>query len=80
MMNLSAMQIFKDQKVSIQLSDDAAYENVLAGTLIDVSEDCITLKDVVVMRSTINTEKMVLSGKYIVWVSSSSLTPQLNPK
>ena len=79
-MNLSAMQIFKDQKVSIQLSDDAAYENVLAGTLIDVSEDCITLKDVVVMRSTINTEKMVLSGKYIVWVSSSSLTPQLNPK
>ena len=79
-MNLSAMQIFKDQKVSIQLSDDAAYENVLAGTLTDVSENCITLKDVVAMRSTINTEKMVLSGKYIVWVSSSSLTPQLNPK
>ena len=80
MMNLSAMQVFKGQKVSIQLSDDAAYENVLAGTLIDVSEDFITLQDVVAMRSTINTEKMVLSGKYIVWVSSSSLTPQLNHK
>jgi ribosome maturation factor RimP len=80
MMNLSAMQTFKGQKVFVQLSDDSAYENVLTGTLIDISEDFITLTDVQAQRSAIKTEKMVLAGKYIVWVSSSSLTPQTNPK
>ena len=79
-MKLSAMQIFKDQRVYVQLSDDAAYENTLAGTLIDVSEDFITLKNVEALRSSIKTETMILSGKYIVWVSNSSLTPQANPK
>jgi ribosome maturation factor RimP len=74
------MQTFKGQKVFVQLSDDSAYENVLTGTLIDISEDFITLTDVQAQRSAIKTEKMVLAGKYIVWVSSSSLTPQTNPK
>jgi hypothetical protein len=80
MMNLSAMQIFKDQKVYVQLSDDSAYESALAGTLIDVSEDYITLADVQAQRSSVKTEKMVLAGKYIVWISSSSLAPDSSPK
>jgi hypothetical protein len=72
MVNLSAIQIFKDQRVYIQLSDDAAYENILIGTLIDVSDDFITLKEVKALRSSVKAETMVLSGKYIVWVSTSS--------
>ena len=79
-MNLSAMQIFKGQKNYVQLSDDSAYESALTGTLIDVSEDFIILKDVQAQRSSVKTETMVLSGKYIVWVSNSSLTSTPNPK
>ena len=52
-MNLSAMQIFKGQKVFVQLSDDSAYESSLIGTLIDVSEDFITLNDIRAVRSSI---------------------------
>ena len=79
-MNLSAMQIFKGQKVFVQLSDDSAYESSLIGTLVDVSEDFITLNDIRAVRSSMKTENMVLAGKYIVWVSNSDLKSQTQPK
>jgi len=79
-MNLSSMEIFRDQQVFIQLSDNAAWENILIGTLIDITEDFITLKDVHSRSSSLKTDKMVLSGKFIVFVSNSNVKKQPDKK